>query len=104
MLPKILRMRLDAVGRVSGAGAALVAMGVVSPLFPSVRQEAGVRLASASARRVPEPNIGAQKRRKPQVPWRDRSFQRPDKPHPINALNARRDDASCSDGRGVGAI
>jgi hypothetical protein len=61
-------MRFETVGRVSLAGAALVAMGVGSPFVQSPRRGAGVDLASVSLRRMPEPSSGAQKRKKPQIP------------------------------------
>jgi hypothetical protein len=42
---------------------------------------------------------GALKRKKPRVSsLKKPQLQRPVKPQPINALNARRDDASCSEG------
>jgi hypothetical protein len=84
MLPKILRMRFDAVGRVSGAGAALVAMEIFSRfLFPA---RAGIPVKN-----------GAHKRKKPRISGAEIAASASVKPQRLNALIALRDGANCSE-------
>src|ERR687889_448507 len=84
MLPKILRIRLDADGRVSVAGAAVAIRVELASLLESGAPQ--TQKAAVSAGRS---GLGK------------RSFKRPDTSD-ANAWNALRDDASCSGESGEG--
>jgi hypothetical protein len=84
MFPKILRMRLDAVGRVSVAGAALVAMEIFSRFLVPAKAGIPVKTERTNAK-----SRG--------FPVRKLQLQRPVKPQRLNALIALRDGANCSE-------
>jgi hypothetical protein len=104
MLPKILRMRLEAIDRFSLARAVLIAMEMCLAFSRHPGEKPG---PVCRWLRAPERGRSPMRRARKDAKSRESRVMEPQlqrlaKPLPINALNALRDGASCSDAMGCG--